>query len=433
MKSYYTLLFALSIILINPWGNSRGEIWTHPKVLIVLIVLLLNLALLTARPRTPLPRRWLTGAVLWLLFLGCGWISTCLSPFPSFSLLGQEQMGDGWLYWLLIAGFTLTNSLLLYRYPELLRPQLNGLLIGSAILALSIFPQVINWQIDYTATMGQLLRDNILVSTIYQAHQPIGLYSNRGHAAFVLAAAIALTLVTQQRHWLTNRQAIPLLILLSTALLLTQNRAGILAAAVGCVYLLGRQRAKWWLTVALLALIIISFHTVNSRLTADWSWWRQLSSDRTYAWQLAVRGIQQRPFWGWGFGGFGIAYPYVLSPTWTPQVEHLGNFSFVHRRETGELARLTIYSFKAHNLFLDTAVSLGLVGLLVSWGLWSWYGWRLYRSARVYFAGIAIVYLVFTLTWFECAQYSHLAWWVLSLSEWDSGTSDQLLAADSRG
>ncbi len=415
MKAYYTLLFALSIILINPWGSSRGEIWTHPKVLVVLLVLLLNLAVLASRPRAPLPRRWLTGALLWLIFLSCGWLSTCLSPFPVFSLLGQEQMGDGWLYWLLIAGFTLTNSLVLYRCPDLLRPQINGLLLGSAVLALSIFPQVLNWQIDYTATMGQRLRDNILVSTIYQAHQPIGLYSNRGHAAFVLAAAIALTLTSRQQGWLANRQALPLLGLLGTALLLTQNRAGLLAAAVGGVYLLGRRRVRWWLLVVAIALWAISIRTYHSRWVTDWPWWRLLTADRTHAWQLAVRGIQQRPLWGWGFDGFGLAYPDILSPTWTPRVEQLSDFSFLYRRESGELARLTIYSFKAHNLLLDTAVSLGLLGLLASLVLWGWYSKRLWRSPHRRFISIAIVYWVFALTWFECAQYSHLVWWAFSI------------------
>ncbi|MEA5550835.1 hypothetical protein VB713_07580 [Anabaena cylindrica UHCC 0172] len=27
---------------------------------------------------------------------------------------------------------------------------------------------------------------------------------------------------------------------------------------------------------------------------------------------------------------------------------------------------------------------------------------------------VVIVYLAFTLTWFECAQFTHLAWWALS-------------------
>ncbi|WP_334739960.1 hypothetical protein [Nostoc sp.] len=39
-------------------------------------------------------------------------ISTLTSPEPWRSLFGQEQMGDGLLYWLLIAIFTLSNNLM---------------------------------------------------------------------------------------------------------------------------------------------------------------------------------------------------------------------------------------------------------------------------------------------------------------------------------
>jgi hypothetical protein len=28
---------------------------------------------------------------------------------------------------------------------------------------------------------------------------------------------------------------------------------------------------------------------------------------------------------------------------------------------------------------------------------------------------VPLAYLAFTLTWFECAQFTHLAWWALSL------------------
>ncbi|WP_407884996.1 hypothetical protein [Scytonema sp. NUACC26] len=64
------------------------------------------------------------------------------------SLLGQEQMGDGLLYWILIAIFTLSNTLLLRLHPELARSQLQGLVIGGVVLAISIFPQVIDWKIN---------------------------------------------------------------------------------------------------------------------------------------------------------------------------------------------------------------------------------------------------------------------------------------------
>jgi len=145
-------------------------------------------------------------------------------------------MGDGLLYWLLIAIFTLSNTLLLNLHPELLRNQVQGLLIGGFIVALSIFPQAIDWRIDYTATMGQLLKENILVSTIFQGHQPIGLYSHRGHAAFVLATVGILSLVAQKWRWFSTRITLALLIPIFVALLLTQTRAGILAGIIALAY-----------------------------------------------------------------------------------------------------------------------------------------------------------------------------------------------------
>jgi hypothetical protein len=90
--------------------------------------------------------------------------------------------------------------------------QLYGFLIGGLILALSMFPQLIDWRIDYTATTGQLLRDNILVSTIFQDHQPIGLYSHRGHAAFVLAAIGVMTVACRQLQWVSLRTTVTLII-----------------------------------------------------------------------------------------------------------------------------------------------------------------------------------------------------------------------------
>lgn len=253
MKNFYTLLFALSIILLDPWGSSRGNIWTQPKVFAVLLISLLNLAILwEERKSLKLPRTWKINLILWGLFLGFGLLSTLNSPFPQTSLFGQDQMGDGWLYWLIIATFTVSNTLLLRLHPELLRNQLNGLLIGGVILALSIFPQLIDWRIDYTATMGQLLRDNILLSTIFREQQPIGLYSHRGHASFVNAAVTILAVVSWKWKWISTRKFVFLLSLIIPALLLTFTRAGILALIfAGAYWLYCSEKAKSYRTVVI--------------------------------------------------------------------------------------------------------------------------------------------------------------------------------------
>jgi hypothetical protein len=119
MKTICTILYALSIILINPWGTTRGLIWTSPKVLIVWLMISLNIALLLSPKKSlAMPQSWIHSLILWTIFLSIGAISTLHSPFPLTSFFGQDQMGDGWLYWLLIAAFTLSNSLLLIARPQ---------------------------------------------------------------------------------------------------------------------------------------------------------------------------------------------------------------------------------------------------------------------------------------------------------------------------
>ncbi len=42
MNCYYTVLFALSIVLIHPWGDSRSEIWTQPQVAVLGLIVFSN-------------------------------------------------------------------------------------------------------------------------------------------------------------------------------------------------------------------------------------------------------------------------------------------------------------------------------------------------------------------------------------------------------
>lgn len=415
MKSFYTLLFCLSIITINPWGNSRGLIWTQPKVLVVLLIILLNLSILwEERKSVTAKSSWLQAAMLWGLFLGIGLLSTLLSPFPLRSLLGQEQMGDGWLYWVEIAIFTLSNTLLLRLHPELARPQLQGLLIGGVIVAISMLPQVIDWRIDYTATMGQLLKENILVSTIFQGQQPIGLYSHRGHAAFVMAAIAVLLLVSWQWGWTSTRTVTSVGALILLALLLTQTRQGIITLFIGTAFLLGRKYYKFLVPAAVVCLLIVGLIS-TTRHIKNLPLIKQVTSDRIYLWELASLGISKRPLLGWGFDGFGTAYPYVLNPEQTPKIVRLGDFSIDYLGENGQLRTIALPTAKAHNLILDVTLCVGVLGLLSYLALFIVCTWRIIKSPFRGIEALVIVYLVFTLTWFECAQFTHLAWWALSL------------------
>lgn len=115
--------------------------------------------------------------------------------------------------------------------------------------------------------------------------------------------------------------------------------------------------------------------------------------------------------------GFGTAYPYVVNPNWTPKVVRLGNFSFDYFSSDGQLQTRSLSTTKAHNLILDTTLSVGFLGMLSYLGLLGFYLWGVVQSPYRGVEAIAVAYLVFTLTWFECAQFTHIVWWVLSLKE----------------
>jgi hypothetical protein len=67
----YTLLFSLSIILINPIGAMRGEIWTQPKVFTISLICILNFLILWSdRSDLKLTQSWKINRLLWEIFLG---------------------------------------------------------------------------------------------------------------------------------------------------------------------------------------------------------------------------------------------------------------------------------------------------------------------------------------------------------------------------
>ncbi|MEG4508064.1 hypothetical protein QUA81_31075 [Microcoleus sp. F6_B4] len=54
------------------------------------------------------------------------------------------------------------------------------------------------------------------------------------------------------------------------------------------------------------------------------------------------------------------------------------------------------------------------MGLISYAALWGYYIYLGINSPVSGIEAIAIAYLVFALTWFDCAQYAHIPWWALS-------------------
>lgn len=437
------LFFVFSIVLLNPWGNSQAEIWTVPKTLALQAIVVLNLWVIFKSNDKILLKSpaWKLGFGLWLIFLGIGLVSTVLSPFPSRSIWGQSVMGDGLIYWEFLAAFVLTNALLLTLEPRLFKYQLYGIITGGIILALSIFPQILDWRIDYTATSGQINQFNpeMLESTIWKSKMPIGLYSNRGHAAFPLAAIAVLILLALLKNCLSPILAKFSYFLLCNSLFYTQCRGAYLALFLAIAYLflrycykLKQKKIILQYGIGLLLLSYLLFKISINFLTIDLierpppTNLEQFSTGRLHLWGLALKGIYQRPLIGWGFDGFGIAFPfigdwheqhrgYLIDKVAVSEIIQLNDLSFSYLGIDQKLHTAFLITNKAHNIFLDTAISVGILGLLVYLTMFVFWLYCTYKSRFQGIETIAITYLIYTLTWFESAQFSHLGWWALSV------------------
>lgn len=235
----------------------------------------------------------------------------------------------------------------------------------------------------------------------------------------------------------------PLYALLLVGLYLTSSRGPQLAFAVGMLYLFVRfwrerpARAKLLALGAPLILGVLALGVIGLGPSRNLPSLRlaltnldAFTSARAYLWPSAVAGIRERPLFGWGFNGYGLAWPHVndFDERWAIQLardargqaigvvsigRHNHNF-FQYVGTDGNLYLGRVLTNKAHNIVLDTAVSVGLVGLLLYGALFGVFVYAAARGRGYGLEAIAVVYLAFGFTWFESAQYSHLAWWALS-------------------
>ncbi len=205
------------------------------------------------------------------------------------------------------------------------------------------------------------------------AQLPLGLSTgfnaNRVAGLAVLFVPLTLALlISPNRTGSSLAAMLPLkaALLLSLAffgglLLLTQSRGALLAAAVAVVLVSLLAGRRGWLPLALLVLMALAaldvfgagglvdaFAVQDEAGAVEGGLWQRITADRNVAgrvviWQRALHGIADEPLTGMGLAEFQRraqqAYPPM--PQWQPDPD------ITH----------------AHNLFLQTALDLGLPGL----------------------------------------------------------------------
>ncbi|MCL4369684.1 MAG: O-antigen ligase family protein [Chloroflexi bacterium] len=169
--------------------------------------------------------------------------------------------------------------------------------------------------------------------------------------------------------WFAPAGALLTLLVAGSVLALTYSRSALLGLACGSLLLLGlRWRRLGYLLVGAAFLVAVALAAIGPRAVQDWVTQLDRATsayptaiDRPEIWNRTTYMIQDFPFTGIGLNSFpGVLdtlYPSVLA---------------------GPDARIP----HAHNIYLQTAVDLGLAGLMAFVGVWLIVGWEAASAFR---------------------------------------------------
>ncbi|WP_243027173.1 O-antigen ligase family protein [Thermus albus] len=376
--------------------------------------------------RNPLPHLKKDLPVTLLALLGLTMaLATLFSPEPIVALTGSlSDYTDGllWSWPMLVLAF------LAYRHSQ--EDPETGLYIAKAtVLSAGVLAL---WGL-----LEVLLGRGFFYSTASQ-NLPMATFPQKGHLSgyFVLGVGVAMGL---RSPWG--------LVLSAMGIGLAYNRTGLLALAllIGVYgYLSIRKRmGREGLRLALAVFLGVAVGMGAVRLSEGRGGEgggavREVGNPgtfftRLYYWQASLEGIAHRPLLGYGGGvfehhwagfldrktaeaflrdEFGKGDHELLEVLSAPGVDPV----FILKRPDGELEALRIYSFRAHNGYLEVALKWGLPALLLYLGLLLLGLKGLFRLSPLSFGLLGIH--AFFLFWFPIPEEEGVLWalWGASLA-----------------
>lgn len=201
------------------------------------------------------------------------------------------------------------------------------------------------------------------------------------YLGMIIPLPIIFFSITSSKRWLM------IFLIIFIADLLTFSRGGYIGLSVGVLFGLilmwnrVSQKIKHFVTLLALTIFLIFLlpgNPISQRFLSSFGLADTSSSHRLTLWTQAIDNIEQRPLLGTGLG----AYAYIVSP-------HTDY-------------RTPIY---VHNLYLDIFVELGLVGVIIFFGLFIRLAIVLLRQTYNQFVIISIV-IYLTHSFFDTAIFS---------------------------
>jgi O-antigen ligase len=194
-----------------------------------------------------------------------------------------------------------------------------------------------------------VLQDTVGLGTISFVGATMG---NQLFAAALLAAGIAAALAPGKRL----RTQVVVVGFLALGAATFGERSSLILPAVAVVVTLWRSRMPWRTTIALgatVVVVLLGWQSLDPVLPGRQDdvgaalaplQGQATDADRTVVWRATARGISERPILGWGPGATQVTY--------------------LTRATPADIEEATRRWADAHNLFLETTVTSGILGLL---------------------------------------------------------------------
>jgi O-antigen ligase len=316
--------------------------------------------------------------VLWgLLFLWQA-LATVFSPDFDVALTGSlYDYADGFVWEALLGGVFILAYRRFLLDPEAARQATWGLVAGSGLLAILASVEVFTGR-------------GVYYTTVRPGDLPVVTFPGKGHLAgyFVLAFGVAVGLLAEENALrptsLKARVLLPALTFINSFVsAFALKRAGLLAlAGVIATAVLYRKRLGFLVLFLALLGIGLGWMSVGSYRVEEN---RELGSPATlhtrfYYWEVALKGIAERPLWGWGGGVFEHYWPKFLPKerleafmreemAWEGKLVEVYTFPgsqpfFLLDRGGGKATLAMVDGFRAHNQFLEVALRWGIPALV---------------------------------------------------------------------
>jgi O-antigen ligase len=354
----------VAVVLVVPLLLDLGNLvntYYFPKARALYILsplLVLGLALLWRDNRRLTDRGVLIPVGLFML---CTIAATVLGVNPSWSVLGAPWRSEGMLT-LLTYPIVLVGTMALVRLGYI-GVWLVAALTGATIVAAYGITQYFGYE--------WLVRDGLRVNW-WEAFSTTGHMNYLGAYMVLLLPIVAIAVVTAQRHVMVALSVVSVLVMY-LALLFTFSRAAWASVALAFLLLTAilvwdtrRPARRYAALLAVLAVVTVAFFLPNgplaprpARATAPLARARSsLAMDtpsvqvRPYLWRQTLPLLLQRTLLGYGPEALSIVFP----QKWDPEKQRL-------------FGPIPMRIDKAHNDTLDTAMSVGLLGLAAYWWL----------------------------------------------------------------